>query len=116
GRVAAGFMDSMASVGIPATGYGIRYQYGLLKQEIHEGWQRELPDDWLAFRNPWEFERPELSYPVRFGGAVEYVGGNSAQGLWYPAETVLAGAYGTPGGGWRGRPADPAPARGGRAR
>ena len=103
GRLAACFMDSMASLGIPATGYGIRYQYGLFKQEIHEGWQRELPDDWLAFRNPWEFERPGLTYPVRFGGAVEYVGGNTAQGLWYPAETVLAVAHDTPIVGWRGR-------------
>jgi glycogen phosphorylase len=103
GRLAACFMDSMASLGIPAIGYGVRYQYGLFKQDIHEGWQRELPDDWLAFRNPWEFERPELTYPVRFGGAVEYVGGNTAQGLWYPAETILAVAYDTPIVGWRGR-------------
>jgi starch phosphorylase len=103
GRLAACFMDSMASLGIPATGYGIRYQYGLFKQQIHDGWQQELPDDWLAFRNPWEFERPELTYPIRFGGAVEYVGGNTAQGLWYPAETVLAVAYDTPIAGWRGR-------------
>ena len=103
GRLAACFMDSMASLGIPATGYGIRYQHGLFRQEIQEGWQRELPDDWLALRNPWEFERPERTYPVRFGGAVEYVGGNTAQGLWYPAETVLAVAYDTPIVGWRGR-------------
>jgi starch phosphorylase len=119
GRLAACFMDSMASLGIAATGYGIRYRYGLFKQQIREGWQQELPDDWLAFHNPWEFERPELTYPVRFGGAVEYVGGNTAQGLWYPAETVLAVAYDTPVVGWRGhhvntlrlwtaRPSDPA--------
>jgi glycogen phosphorylase len=103
GRLAACFMDSMASLGIPAIGYGIRYRYGLFKQQIQDGWQQERPDDWLAFRNPWEFERPELTYAVRFGGAVEYVGGNTAQGLWYPAETVLAVGYDMPIVGWRGR-------------
>src|SRR6266700_6239110 len=75
GRLAACFMDSMASLGLPACGYGIRYQHGLFKQQLRDGWQHELPDDWLAFGNPWEFARPESSYPVRFGGMVEYVGG-----------------------------------------
>jgi starch phosphorylase len=105
GRLAACFMDSMASLGLPACGYGIRYQHGLFKQQIRDGWQHELPDDWLASGNPWEFARPELSYPVRFGGMVEYVAGgaDTAQGLWYPAETVLAVAYDTPIVGWRRR-------------
>jgi glycogen phosphorylase len=105
GRLAACFMDSMASLGIPAFGYGIRYHDGLFKQQISDGWQRELPEDWLSNGNPWEFERPELAYPIRFGGAVEYVGGSAdnTRGLWYPAETVLAVAYDTPVVGWRGR-------------
>jgi glycogen phosphorylase len=105
GRLAACFMDSMASLGIPAFGYGIRYHDGLFKQRISDGWQRELPEDWLADGNPWEFERPELAYPVRFGGAVEYIGGttDNARAVWYPAETVLAMAYDTPVVGWRGR-------------
>jgi glycogen phosphorylase len=103
GRLAACFMDSMASVGTPAFGYGIRYQHGLFKQQISDGWQQELPEDWLAFGNPWEFERPEVVYPIGFGGMVEYIGENTARGLWYPAETVLAVAYDTPVVGWRGR-------------
>ena len=105
GRLAACFMDSMASLGLPACGYGIRYQHGLFKQQIRDGWQVELPDDWLALGNPWEFARPEVSYPVRFGGTVEYVGGggDTARGVWYPAETVLAVAYDTAVVGWRRR-------------
>ncbi len=105
GRLAACFMDSMASLRLPACGYGIRYQHGLFKQQIRDGWQVELPDDWLALGNPWEFARPELSYPVRFGGMVEYVGGggDTARGVWYPAETVLAVAYDTAIVGWRRR-------------
>ena len=70
GRLAACFMDSMATLGIPAYGYGIRYEHGLFRQVIVDGVQHELPDDWLSFGNPWEFERTEVSYPVGFGGAV----------------------------------------------
>jgi starch phosphorylase len=89
---------------LPAYGYGIRYQQGLFKQQIRDGWQYELPDDWLAYDNPWEFSRPELSYPIGFGGSVEYVAGtDTARGIWYPAETVLAVAYDTPIVGWRRR-------------
>jgi starch phosphorylase len=105
GRLAACFMDSMASLALPAYGYGIRYDHGLFKQHISDGWQHEVPEDWLAFRNPWEFERPEVTYQIGFGGAVEYIGGDSdtARALWYPAETVRAEAYDTPITGWRGR-------------
>jgi len=102
GRLAACFMDSMAAMKIPALGYGIRYKYGLFKQQISNGNQEELPDDWLEHGNPWEFERPEISYAVSFGGAVEYVGGDTARGLWYPAETLFAVAYETPIVGWHG--------------
>jgi starch phosphorylase len=105
GRLAACFMDSLAALGIPAFGYGIRYDQGLFKQRISDGRQQELPEDWLAGGNPWEFERCEVTYPIRFGGMVEYIGGDddTARGLWYAAETVLAVAYDTPVTGWRGR-------------
>ena len=106
GRLAACYMDSMAALGVPAYGYGIRYEHGLFMQEIRDGWQHELPERWLAFGNPWEFERLETEYSIRFGGSVEYVGGGAdgtARGLWYPAERVLAVAHDTPITGWRGR-------------
>ena len=103
GRLAACFMDSLAALQIPAIGYGIRYRYGLFKQQITDGVQEELPDDWLASGNPWEFERREIAYPVSFGGMVEYVGTETARGIWYPSETMQAVAYETPIVGWRGR-------------
>jgi len=105
GRLAACFMDSLATLGIAAYGYGIRYDYGLFRQQIRDGWQQELPEDWLANGNPWEFERPEMTYPIRFGGGTEYVGGDdeTARAVWYPAEIVNAVAFDTPVAGWRGR-------------
>jgi len=105
GRLAACFMDSLASLEVAAYGYGIRYDHGLFKQHILDGWQHETPEDWLSHGNPWEFERPEMAYPIRFGGHVEYVGGDpdTARGVWYPTETVNAVAYDTPVVGWRGR-------------
>jgi starch phosphorylase len=105
GRLAACFMESMASLQMPAYGYGIRYEHGLFKQIISDGWQHEVPEDWLAAGNPWEFERSEIRYPVGFGGVVEYSGGSAdtARAVWYPAETVFALAYDTPVVGWRGR-------------
>jgi starch phosphorylase len=68
GRLAACFMDSMATLQIAAVGYGIRYRYGLFRQQIVDGVQEERPDNWLAAGNPWEFERREVTYPVSFGG------------------------------------------------
>ncbi|MCK9916133.1 glycogen/starch/alpha-glucan phosphorylase [Microbacteriaceae bacterium K1510] len=105
GRLAACFMDSMSALGIPAHGYGIRYENGLFEQRIVDGWQHELPEDWLARGNPWEFPRANAEYSVGFGGSVEYVGGDdaTARAIWYPAETVLALPYDTPIAGWRGR-------------
>src|SRR3954451_23718144 len=73
GRLAACFMESMASLSLPAYGYGIRYEHGLFRQMIADGWQREWPEDWLAFGNPWELERPDVVYAVPFGGTVERV-------------------------------------------
>src|SRR5215472_8196387 len=71
GRLAACFLESMATLGIAAHGYGIRYDHGTFRQVLRDGWQQELPEEWLSFGNPWEFERPEVSYTVGFGGKVE---------------------------------------------
>jgi len=105
GRLAACFMESMATVDIPAYGYGIRYVHGLFRQEVSEGWQVELPEDWLAHGNPWEFERRESSYEVGFGGQVVPVHepDGSTRLEWRPAEHVLAVAFDTPIVGWRGK-------------
>jgi glycogen phosphorylase len=103
GRLAACFMESMATLGIPAIGYGIRYDFGLFRQIINNGWQQEYPDEWLSFGNPWEFQRPEVVYHVHFGGGVEHVEGKGRdRAIWHPAETVQAVAYDTPIVGWRG--------------
>ena len=97
GRLAACFMESMATLGIAAYGYGIRYEQGLFRQVIEGGVQQELPDDWLRFGNPWEFERPEVAYPIGFGGAVavRQEGGQTAY-AWHPSEQLEAIAYDTP--------------------
>ncbi len=105
GRLAACFMDSMAALGIPACGYGIRYDHGLFRQVIKDGWQHEYPEHWLSFGNPWEFERPEVVYDVPYGGRVDRVvsAAGGWRAVWRPAETVQAVAYDTPIVGWRGR-------------
>ncbi|BCH03253.1 alpha-1,4 glucan phosphorylase [Mesorhizobium sp. 131-3-5] len=105
GRLAACFMESMATVDIPAHGYGIRYANGMFRQEIHDGWQVELPETWLDHGNPWEFERRERSFEVGFGGSVESItskDGRLERHVWKPTEHVLAVAYDTPVVGWRG--------------
>ena len=71
GRLAACFLDSMATLGVPGMGYGIRYEYGMFRQRIVDGQQLETPDYWLTRGNPWEFQRPEVNYRVRFGGHVQ---------------------------------------------
>src|SRR5271169_2542928 len=105
GRLAACFMDSMATLSIAAHGYGIRYDNGLFRQIIRGGWQQETPEDWLVNGNPWEFVRPEYNYAIGFGGWVEMIQGDDerAYHVWHPAETVEAVAYDTPIVGWRGR-------------
>src|ERR1700738_945100 len=109
GRLAACFLESMATLGIPACGYGIRYDHGLFRQVIRDGWQQEYPEEWLSFGNPWEFARPELIYDVHFGGRVE--GAIGARGVsrsvWLPNDTIEAVAYDIPIVGWRGRHVTP---------
>ncbi|NBA94121.1 glycogen/starch/alpha-glucan phosphorylase [Pseudomonas sp. R5(2019)] len=104
GRLAACFMESMSTLGIAAHGYGIRYEHGLFRQAVVDGWQQEQTENWLDFGNPWEFERPEVIYPISFGGHVETVhdGEGHPKQVWWPAETVRAVAYDTPVVGWRG--------------
>lgn len=104
GRLAACFMESMATLSIPAIGYGIRYHFGLFRQIISHGWQQEYPDEWLRLGNPWELQRPEVVYLVHFGGSVERVDDKGRdRAIWHPAETVQAMAYDTPIVGWRGQ-------------
>ena len=104
GRLAACFMESMASIGVAAYGYGIRYDHGLFRQHIKNGWQQEFPENWLASGNPWEFERPEVLYHIGFGGRVDHSEGpdGEARSSWEPGETVEAQAFDTPVVGWRG--------------
>jgi len=90
GRLAACFLDSMATLGLPSFGYGIRYEYGMFAQDIQHGCQVEYPDPWLANGTPWEFPRSGVSYPVRFGGWVEHHGDKA---LWRNAAEVAAKAH-----------------------
>jgi glycogen phosphorylase len=108
GRLAACYLDSMSALGISAYGYGIRYENGLFEQRIRDGWQQELPEEWLARGNPWELNHREAPYSIGFGGTVEYLGGDdtTARAFWYPAERVLAVPYDTPIAGWRGHHAN----------
>ncbi|MDG5969389.1 glycogen/starch/alpha-glucan phosphorylase [Sphingomonas paucimobilis] len=101
GRLAACFMESLASLDLPAYGYGIRYVNGMFRQRIDDGWQVELPETWLSHGNPWEFERRESAYFVGFGG--EVVGTETGAVHWKPAEAVEAIAVDTPVVGWRGK-------------
>jgi len=100
GRLAACFMESMATLGCPAYGYGIRYEHGLFRQRFEAGQQVETPEDWLSQRNPWDFERPEVSYTIGFKGRVDTVDGRE---VWTPDETVTASAHDTPVVGWQGK-------------
>ncbi|MBB3964713.1 glycogen/starch/alpha-glucan phosphorylase [Rhizobium metallidurans] len=105
GRLAACFMESMATVDVPAYGYGIRYVHGLFRQQMADGWQVELPESWLAHGNPWEFERRESAYEIGFGGSVDVANGADGEPryVWKPAERVIAAAFDTPVVGWRGK-------------
>ncbi len=100
GRLAACFMESMATLGCPAYGYGIRYEHGLFRQRFEGGRQVETPEDWLKQAHPWEFARPEAAYTIPFKGTVEHRGDKD---VWVPGETVIATAYDTPVVGWQGK-------------
>uniref|UniRef100_A0A8C1VX38 Alpha-1,4 glucan phosphorylase n=1 Tax=Cyprinus carpio TaxID=7962 RepID=A0A8C1VX38_CYPCA len=98
GRLAACFLDSMASLGLAAYGYGIRYEFGIFNQKITNGWQVEEADDWLRYGNPWEKARPEYMLPVHFYGRVE----QTHEGpKWVDTQVVLAMPYDTPVPGYK---------------
>ncbi|RDE81558.1 glycogen/starch/alpha-glucan phosphorylase [Haemophilus parainfluenzae] len=90
GRLAACFMDSLATLAIPAMGYGIRYEYGMFRQKIENGQQVERPDDWLEKGAPWEFIRPSKRFSIDFGGHIYF---EDKKCIWNPAEKVTALAY-----------------------
>ena len=98
GRLAACFLDSMATLRLPGYGYGIRYEYGMFNQRIENGYQVEHPDNWLRYGNPWEFPRPEVLFPVKFGGRVVQFKDEQghARFHWVDTEDVMAMAYDTP--------------------
>jgi starch phosphorylase len=103
GRLAACFMESMATVGISSYGYGIRYEFGLFRQVIQDGCQSEVPEPWLMFGNPWEIERSSVIYDVGFSGSVHVQSHDGEEtALWDPHEIVRAVAYDTPVVGWQG--------------
>ncbi|XP_048475676.1 glycogen phosphorylase, muscle form [Rhincodon typus] len=98
GRLAACFLDSMATLGLAAYGYGIRYEFGIFNQKISNGWQVEEADDWLRFGNPWEKARPEYTIPVNFYGRVDH----TPEGVkWVDTQVVLALPYDTPVPGYK---------------
>ncbi len=97
GRLAACFLDSMATLDIPSYGYGIRYNYGIFKQLIQNGYQFEQPDNWLRYGNPWEVPRPDLTYEVNFGGKVQVIHEKGKDYYkWVDTEKVLGTAYDMP--------------------
>jgi starch phosphorylase len=97
GRLAACFLDSMATLGLPGYGYGLRYQYGIFEQRIEDGWQKELPDDWAQQGNPWEIPKYEYKVLVHFGGEVlHHQKDGQSRVEWVPAETVIGVPYDMP--------------------
>jgi starch phosphorylase len=103
GRLAACYLDSLASLEIPAIGYGIRYEFGIFDQEIRDGWQVERTDQWLRLGNPWEIARPEITYNVNLGGRTEAYEDDQGRYRvrWIPHRTVKGVAYDTPILGYR---------------
>jgi starch phosphorylase len=103
GRLASCFLDSLASLEVPATGYGIRYEFGIFDQIIKDGWQMEVTDKWLHFGNPWEIVRPEITHQVKFGGRTEpWTDGQGRYRVrWVPGTVVKGVAYDTPILGYR---------------
>ncbi len=109
GRLAACFLDSLASLEIPAIGYGIRYEFGIFHQIIQDGWQVEIPDNWLRFRNPWELPRPDETVKVGLGGHTETIHDETGKPkvVWIPARTILAIPYDTPVPGYKTNTVNP---------
>jgi glycogen phosphorylase len=103
GRLASCYMDSLASVEVPAVGYGFRYEFGIFDQTIRDGWQHEITDKWLRFGNPWEVARSEIAYPVKFGGHTENITDKHGHSRvrWIPETAVKGVAYDTPIAGYR---------------
>jgi starch phosphorylase len=103
GRLAACFMDSLASLEVPAVGYGIRYEFGIFDQAIHDGWQVEITDEWLKNGNPWEIARPEMAVSVGFGGHTESYEDERGRFRvrWIPDLVVEGVPYDTPISGYR---------------
>jgi len=102
GRLAACYMDSLATLAIPAIGYGIRYEYGIFDQLIHDGWQVEKTDKWLALGNPWEIARPEIAFAVGFGGRAQAMDDEGRyRAIWIPERHVRGVAYDTQVLGYR---------------
>ncbi len=103
GRLASCYLDSLASLEVPAVGYGIRYEFGIFDQTIRDGWQVEITDKWLRFGNPWEIARPEVAHDVKLGGHT--VAGHDEHGRyrvrWVPERVVKGVAYDTPMLGYR---------------
>lgn len=108
GRLAACYLDSLATLNIPAIGYGIRYEFGIFNQEIYDGWQVEVTDKWLTLGNPWEIPRPEISFDIKFGGHTEsyYDSKGRYQVRWIPNTVVKSIAYDTPTLGYKANTAN----------
>ncbi|UWU49364.1 glycogen/starch/alpha-glucan phosphorylase [Limnospira platensis C1] len=98
GRLAACFVDSLATLEIPAVGYGIRYEFGIFTQAIRDGWQAEVPDKWLRFGNPWEIAHPDQAVEVKLGGHTEMYHNEKGEYKvrWIPANRVVGIPYDTP--------------------
>jgi starch phosphorylase len=103
GRLAACYMDSMAALQIPAIGYGIRYEFGIFNQQIKDGWQLEITDKWLRKGNPWEINRPEITFQIKLGGHTEHITDDDGHYRvdWIPARQVKGVAHDTPVIGYR---------------
>ena len=103
GRLAACYLDSLATLQCPAIGYGIRYEFGIFDQEIRDGWQNEITDKWLRYGNPWEIAKPDVAYYVNWGGHTEHYRDEAGRDRvrWVPHRVVKGVAYDTPIQGYR---------------
>jgi starch phosphorylase len=102
GRLAACYLDSLATLQVPAIGYGIRYEFGIFDQQIRDGWQVEVTDKWLGAGNPWELRRPKLQFEVKFGGHTEHYSDDAHHRVrWVPESVVKGVGYDTPISGYK---------------